>query len=162
MMRLGRPSLPAGSGVTQQTVLPERNSRLTPASRIRSTLSELADVPVLVVADADERLALEAAVGREHVAIGTIGHVVAVLFEPVGQRKLERQELARAERERVVDDALELGLAAVGPVEADVGPGPCSPWGGCRRNSCWASGCRPARCCRSTGTGCRRGGRRGR
>src|SRR5262245_39225577 len=33
----------------------------------------LPDVPVLIVADAEERLALEAPVGREHVAIGAIG-----------------------------------------------------------------------------------------
>ena len=74
-------------------------------------------------------LHLQAAVGREHVAVGAIGHVVAVLLEPVGQRELERQELARAERERVVDHGLVLGLAAVGPVEADVGPGPLTALG---------------------------------
>ena len=93
------------SGVTQQIALPERNSRFTPASRIVVDALELADVPVLVVADADERLALQAVIGRDHVAVGAVGHVVAVLLEPVGQRELERQELARAERERVVDDA---------------------------------------------------------
>ncbi len=37
-MRLGRPSLLGVSGVTQQTALPERKSRFTPASRIRTTL----------------------------------------------------------------------------------------------------------------------------
>ena len=64
MMRLGRPSLLARKGVTQQIALPERNSRFTPASRMRLTLSKLADVPVFVVTDADEGLALQAAIGR--------------------------------------------------------------------------------------------------
>ena len=107
-MRFGRPSLLSRNGVTQQTEFPERNSRLTPALRMPLDTSELADVPILVVAHADKRLALEPMVGREHVAVGAIAHVVAVLFQPVGQWKLERQELARAERERVVDHADEL------------------------------------------------------
>ncbi len=38
MIRFGRPSNPARSGVTQQTLLPERNIRLTPSSRIFETL----------------------------------------------------------------------------------------------------------------------------
>ena len=124
MIRLGRPSLLARNGVTQQMALPERNSRLTPVVAHPLDAPELPDVPVFVVADADERLALQAPVGREHVAVRAIGHVVAVLLEPVRQRELERQELARAERERIVDDACVLRLAAIGPVEADVGPGP--------------------------------------
>jgi hypothetical protein len=38
MIRFGRPSRDARNGVTQQTALPDRNSRLTPASRSVSTL----------------------------------------------------------------------------------------------------------------------------
>lgn len=44
---------------------------------------ELADIPVFIVTDADERLALKLAIGSEQVAIGTIGNVVTVLFEEV-------------------------------------------------------------------------------
>src|SRR5262249_35741847 len=38
MMRPGRPSVLGFNGLTQHTALPDRNSRLTPASRIALTL----------------------------------------------------------------------------------------------------------------------------
>ena len=122
-MRLGRPSLLGLNGLTQQTELPERNSRFTPASRIFTTLSywrmsQYSSWPTLRNA-----LHFSPRSGAEHVAVGAVGHVVAVLLQPVGQRELERQELAGADRQRIVDDARVLRLAAVGPVEADVGPG---------------------------------------
>jgi hypothetical protein len=84
----------------------------------------LADVPVLVVPHADPGLALQPPLGADHVAVGAIGHVVALLLEPVDQGELEGQELAGAKGEGVVDDARELRLAAVGAVEADVRPRP--------------------------------------
>ena len=79
----------------------------------------LRQVPVLVVADAEEHLAPRDLRRVQAVAVGAVGHVVAVLFQEVGQRLLEGQELAGADRQRVVDDARVLRLAAVGPVEAD-------------------------------------------
>ncbi len=78
----------------------------------------LRQVPILIVTDADEGLAARELRRVETVAVAAIGHVIAVLFEEVGQRLLERQELAGADRERVVDDSGVLRLAAVRPVEA--------------------------------------------
>ena len=128
-MRLGRPSVLGAEGRHPADGVAREEQQVHARVAHRFDASILADVPVFVVADADERLALQAAVGREHVAVRAIGHVVAVLLEPVGERELERQELAGADRERVVDDAGELRLAAVGAVEADVGPGALAPLG---------------------------------
>ena len=47
-----------------------------------------------------------------------------MLFEEVTQREFEREEFAGADRKRIVDDAGELGVAAVRTIEADVGPRP--------------------------------------
>ena len=89
MIRFGRPSLlgamrrhPADRVAREEQQVHAGVAHLLDAA-------ELADVPVLVVADAEERLALQAAIGREHVAVGAVGHVVAVLLQPVGQRELE-------------------------------------------------------------------------
>ena len=123
MIRLGRPSLLGAERRDPADGVAREEQQVHAGVAHLLDAAELADVPVFVVADADERLALQAAVGREHVAVGAIGDVVAVLLEPVGERELEREELARADGERVVDDAVVLGLAAVGAVEADVGPG---------------------------------------
>ena len=79
--------------------------------------------------DAEERLALQPAIGRDEIAVRDIRHVVTVLFEEVAERELERQELARADRERVVDDAAELGIATVGPIKTDIGPRSLIPLG---------------------------------
>ena len=123
-MRLGRPSLAVAEGGDPANGVAGEKQQAHASVAHPLDAAELPDVPVFVVADAEECLAAQAAVGREHVAVRAIRHVVAVLLEPVSQRKLERQEFARAEGERVIDDAVMLRLAAVGPVEADVGPGP--------------------------------------
>ena len=98
MIRLGRPSRLGAERRDPADGVAREEQQVHAGVAHPLDAPELADVPVLVVADADERLALQAAIGREHVAVGAIGHVVAVLLEPVGQRELERQELARAER----------------------------------------------------------------
>ncbi len=61
-------------------------------------------------------------IGADHVAIRAVADVVAMLLEPISQGKLQRQKLPRADCQRVVHHAIELGLAGVGAIEADIGP----------------------------------------
>ena len=87
----------------------------------RDDAAKCADVPVFIVADAEERPALQAAFGRVHVAVRAIGDVVAVLFEPVGHGEFKAQPLARADGLRVLVD---LRVLRIRPVEAHVRPRP--------------------------------------
>ena len=79
-------------------------------------------VPVFIVANAEEGFAFEPPVRGEQVAVGGVADVVAVLLEKVGERVFEREKLTGPDRERIVDDARVLRVAAVGAVEADIGP----------------------------------------
>ena len=77
--------------------------------------------PVLVVADGEKSLHAQQAVG---VAMGVdvrdVRHVVAVLLEPEGQRKLPEQELAGAVAERRQRRRQHVVVERVRPVEADL------------------------------------------
>ena len=64
----------------------------------------LANVPVFVVADAEEDFGTQRLLRIEHVAVRAIGDVVAMLFEPVGERKLPSEELARTDGQWIVED----------------------------------------------------------
>lgn len=72
--------------------------------------------------DANEALALQAAIRRDHVAIATVGNIVSLLFEPICHRKLERQKLARTDRQWIIHYTIELSLASVGTIEAHIRP----------------------------------------
>ena len=76
--------------VFQNTSLPLKNARLTPAARAASTLVALAARPVLVVTDRQERLVLEqiSRRSRSRVDAGEVADVEAVRFEPPHHRVL--------------------------------------------------------------------------
>ena len=101
---------------TPQMLLPERNARFRPSATACFMWSNIVERPVLVVADREPPLgAAEAGGVGVGVDVRDVGHVVAVLLHPEGERELPEQELARADRERGVED---LAVLAVGPVEA--------------------------------------------
>ena len=82
----------------------------------------LAAIPVFIVPDADERLALQAPVRREHVAVRAVRDVVSMLFEPIRHRKFVRQKLTGSHRQRIIHNRRVLSLAPVWPVKTDIGP----------------------------------------
>ena len=53
--------------------------------------AKLSNIPILVVPDADERLAFQPAVWRKHVAVRTIRNIVTMLFQPIRQREFEAE-----------------------------------------------------------------------
>ena len=144
-MRYGvpEPSMLVSQRVFQNTSLPLKKARWTPASRAASTLARCAARPVLVVADRQERLVLEqlgaAAVG---VDAGEVADVVAVALEPAHHRVLGVEQA-------VLELPLSAGRERAGcssPCTAR--PGRRARRTGCCRRRC----CRPARSCPTSGT----------
>ena len=76
----------------------------------------LAHIPVFIVANAEEGVAAGDLFGVQTIAIGTVGDIVAVLFHPVGQRIFPEEKLARANRERVLEN---LRVLRVRSIKAD-------------------------------------------
>ena len=92
MMRLGFPPLLSEKGLTQHTELAERKRTFTPSSIIFLTLSywrisQYSSCPTLIRSCSASR-------SGEHVAVGAVGYIVALLLQPEAQRKLPAQELA--------------------------------------------------------------------
>src|SRR5437879_10778126 len=80
---------------------------------------------VLVVSHGEKSLhATQALRIAVRVDAGSVGHVVTLRFEPVGDRKLPEKPFAGSGRERSVDD---LTILSIGAVEADVRVGTVRP-----------------------------------
>ena len=87
--------------VFQNTSLPLKNARCTPAARAASTFVALRAGPVLVVADGEEDLVFEhSAAAPIGVDAGGVAHVVAVGFEPrtIGYSALKTQSSGASPR----------------------------------------------------------------
>ena len=50
----------------------------------------LSEIPILIVSNTDEGFAFEDSIRRQKIPVGGIADVVAVLFQPIGQRELPR------------------------------------------------------------------------
>ena len=139
--------------VFQNTSLPLKKARLTPASRAASTFVRCWPDQYSSWPDRHEDLVVEQQVRRcgRCRCLGDVADVVAVALEApdhrvlgVEDRSSRRRAVASVRRERPVVADLVGGLVASGLPE---GRPPCSSRGCCRR-SC----CRPARWCRRSGT----------
>ena len=128
--------------VFQNTSLPLKNARFTPACAGRLDVAALLARPVLVVAHRQERLVLEhLGAAAIRVDAARVADVVPVRLEPADHRILgvEQPVLGRvaARRERAVVADLVRATGA-----------------GCRRTGCFRrTGCMPARSCPKSGRG---------
>ena len=133
----GSPLRGCAQRVFQNTSLPLKKARLSPASRAASTFSRWLPRPVLVVAAGDEGL-----VGAEQVAagvavdVGGVAHVEAVGLEEADHRVLgrppPRRRAGRRERAVVRDGVRRVVAVRV----ARPGTRPRTGRGCCRRSCC--------------------------
>ena len=54
----------------------------------------LLDVPILIMAHAQERLAFQASIRRQHIAVRAIRDVISLLFQPIRHGEFEAKPLA--------------------------------------------------------------------
>ena len=114
---VGRPGRALGrNGITPQQVSPLKKATFSPAAIAALTFSYISSDQYSSWPTESKRLRPQQPLGvGVRVDVADVGDVVALLLHPEGQRKLPEQKLARALRQRRVDD---LAILAVGPVPA--------------------------------------------